>query len=273
MLIEDSSQNDQLFYKNFFGLTLLSNKNHLCIFLSFLNESRNQLPLANLNFNLRFLPTKNSNYNINFDQIYCHGLIATSLVCKFFSKNLDKIFFEKKYNKLSSKFLDNQALITNHESLITIKKTKTVWSLIWNYLKIILREKEDYFYYNLVDSFKKPEDCYGNELDERGFKKIIDVNVFCKDFVQIYSDKLQKNKIKILPNGSNICPEIDNYQSAFLLLYKHFLEEKNLLLKIKNKNVEIKNNLEKLNKFTNKEFKKLQENFIIKYKKNIKPNA
>ena len=76
-----------------------------------------------------------------------------------------------------------------------------------------------------------------------------------------------------MPNGSNICPEIDNYQSAFLLLYKYFLEEKNQLLQIKNKNVEIKKNLEKLNKFTKKEFKKLQKNFTIKYKKNNKPNV
>ena len=58
-----------------------------------------------------------------------------------------------------------------------------------------------------------------------------------------------------------------------LLLYKYFLEEKNQLLQIKNKNVEIKKNLEKLNKFNNKEFTKLQKNFTIKYKKNNKPNV
>jgi len=44
-------------------------------------------------------------------------------------------------------------------------------------------------------------------------------------------------------------------------------------LQLKNKNVEIKKNLEKLNKFNNKEFGKLQKNFTIKYKKNNKPNV
>ena len=60
MLIDDSNPNDQFFFKNFFGLTLISNKNPLSSFLGFLNDSKNQLPLANLNFNLRFLSIKSS---------------------------------------------------------------------------------------------------------------------------------------------------------------------------------------------------------------------
>lgn len=273
MLIDDSNQNDQFFLKNFFGLTLISNKNPLSSFLGFLNESRNQLPLANLNFNLRFLQIKNSKFNNKFDEIFCHGLIATSLVGRFFSKNLDKIFFEKNYNKYTLQLLENKGLLAYDESIKTLKKNKTIWSKIFNYLKIILREKEDFFYHNLIDSFKKPEDCHGNELKEGGFKKIIDSKIFYVDFIKIYADKIKKGKIKILPNGSNICPEIDNYQSAFLILYKYFLEMKNELLQIKNKNVEIKKDLAKLNKFTNKEFQKLQKIFTIKYKINNKPNV
>ena len=76
--------------------------------------------------------------------------------------------------------------------------------------------------------------------------------------------------IKVPKNPAyKIIPEIDNYQSAFLILYKYFLDEKNELLQIKKKNLEIKEKLEKLNKFTNKEFRKLQKNFIINYKNNI----
>ena len=273
MLIDDSNPNDQFFFKNFFGLTLISNKNPLSSFLGFLKESKNQLPLANLNFNLRFLQINNSKFNNKFDEIFCHGLTASSLVCRFFSKNLDKIFFEKNYNKYTLQLLENKGLLAYEESIKTLKKNKTIWSKIFNYLKIIFREKEDFFYYNLLDSFKKPEDCYENKIEKSGFEKIIDAKIFYADFVKIYADKLKKDKIKILPNGSNICPEIDNYQSAFLLLYKYFLEEKNQLLQIKNKNVEIKKNLEKLNKFNNKEFTKLQKNFTIKYKKNNKPNV
>ena len=51
------------------------------------------------------------------------------------------------------------------------------------------------------------------------------------------------------------------------------MEEKNELLQIKKKNVQIKKNLEKLNKFTNKEFGKLQKNFSLNYKKINKPNV
>jgi hypothetical protein len=273
MLIDDSKQNDQDFLKNFFGLTINSNKNPLNSFLGFLNESKNQLPLANLNFNLRFLPIKNSKFNNKFDEIFYHGLIATSLACRFFSKNLDKKFFEKNFNNYSLKFLENNGFIMNEESIKTSKKSKSFWSKIFNYLKIILREKEDFFYHNLVDSFKNPEDCYGNKVETEGFEKIIDTKTFYADFIKIYADKLKKDKIKILPNGSNICPEIDNYQSAFLILYKYFLQEKNELLQIKNKSVEIKKNLEKLHKFNNKEFKKFQKNFTIKFKENNKPNV
>ena len=273
MLIDDSKQNDQDFFKNFFGLTLISNKNPLSSFLGFLNDSINQLPLANLNFKLRFLPIKNSKFNNKFDEIFCHGLIASSLACRFFSKKLDKKFFEENFNKYSLKFLENNGFKLNEESIKGSKKNKSFWSIFWNYLKIILREKEDFFYHNLMDSFKNPEDCYDNKLEKSGFKKIIDAKIFYADFVQIYADKLKKNTIKILPNYSNICPEVDNYQSAFLILYKYFLEEKNELLQIKNKNVEIKKKLEQLNKFTNKEFKKLQKNFIVNFKKNNKPNV
>ena len=211
--------------------------------MGFLKESKNQLPLANLNFNLRFLQINNSKFNNKFDEIFCHGLTASSLVCRFFSKNLDKIFFEKNYNKYTLQLLENKGLLAYEESIKTLKKNKTIWSKIFNYLKIIFREKEDFFYYNLLDSFKNPEDCYENKLEKSGFEKIIDAKIFYADFVKIYADKLKKDKIKILPNGSNICPEIDNYQSAFLLLYKYFLEEKNQLLQIKNKNLEIKKNL------------------------------
>ena len=273
MLIDDSNPNDQFFFKNFFGLTLISNKNPLSSFLGFLNESKNQLPLASLNFNLRFLQINNSKFNNKFDEIFCHGLIASSLVCRFFSKNLDKIFFEKNYNKYTLQLLENKGLLVYEESIKTLKKSKTIWSKIFNYLKIFFREKEDFFYYNLVDSFKNPEDCYENKIEKSGFEKIIDAKIFYADFVKIYADKLKKDKIKMLPNGTNLCPEIDNYQSAFLILYKYFLEEKNQLLQIKNKNVEIKKALEKLTKFTNKEFEKLQKNFTIKYKKNNKPNV
>jgi hypothetical protein len=169
--------------------------------------------------------------------------------------------------------LVNNGFIPNEESINIAKKNKTFWSIILNYLKIILREKEDFIYHNLVDSFKNPEDCYGNQIAEGGFKKIISAKSFNADFVKIYVDKLKKDRIKILPNGTNICPEIDNYQSAFLILYKYFLEEKNELLQIKNKKKEIKKNIEKLNKFSNKEFKKLQKKFILNYKKNNKPNV
>lgn len=273
MLIDDSNPNDQFFFKNFFGLILISNKNPLSNFVSFLNEPINQFPLANLNFNLRFLQIKNSKFNDKFDEIFCHGLIASSLVCRFFSKNLDKIFFEKNYNKYTLQLLENKGLLVYEESIKTLKKSKTIWSKIFNYLKIFFREKEDFFYYNLLDSFKNPEDCYGNKIEKNGFEKIINTKVFYADFVKIYADKLKKDKIKMLPNGTNLCPEIDNYQSAFLILYKYFLEEKNQLLQIKNKNVEIKKALEKLTKFTKKEFEKLQKNFTIKYKKNNKPNV
>jgi hypothetical protein len=273
MLIDNSNQNDEEFFKNFFGLTLISNKNPLSSFLGFLNESRNQFPLANLDFNIRFLPIKNSKFNNKFDEIFCHGLIASSLACRFFSKKLDKKFFEKNFNKYLLKLPESKDFSLSEDSIKTSKKSKTFWSKILNYLKIILREKEDYFYHNLVDSFKNPEDCYGNELNEGGYKKIIDAKTFYADFVKIYAEKLKKNTIKILPNGSNICPEIDNYQSAFLILYKYFLEEKNELLQIKKKNVQIKKNLEKLNKFTNKEFGKLQKNFSLNYKKINKPNV
>jgi len=271
MLFEDSKQNDQDFFKNFFGLALISNKNPLSNFLSFLNESSNHAPLANLNFNLRFLP--NSKFNNKFDKFLCHGLIATSLACRFFSKKLDKKFLEENFNKYSMRLPVNIGFTAKEESTNTSKKNKKFWSIIFNYLKIILREKEDFLYHNLVDSFKYPEDCYGNQIVKGGFKKIIIAKTFDADFVKIYVDKLKKDKIKILPNGSNICPEIDNYQSAFLILYKYFLEEKNELLQIKNKNKEIKKNIEKLNKFSNKEFKKLQKKFILNYKKNNKPNV
>ena len=264
MLIDDLNQNNQDFCKNFFGLTLISNKNPLSSFLGFLNESRNHMPLANLNFNIRFLPANNSKFNNKCNEIFCHGLIASSLICQFFSKN---------YNKYSFKSLENNAFGLNEESVKISKKTKTIWSKIIHYFKIILREKEDFFYYNLVDSFKNPEDCYGNQLEKGGFKKIIDTQIFYADFVKIYAEKLKKDKIKILPNGSNICPEVDNYQSAFLILYKYFLEEKNQLLQIKNKSKEIKKDIERLNKFSTKEFKKLQKNFILNHNKKIKPNV
>jgi len=273
MLIEDLKQNDDYFSKNFFGLTIISNKNSLTNFVSFLNEPNNQLPLANLNFNLRFLPIKNSNLSFKFNSIFCYGMIGSSLACRFFSKNLDKIFFEKINNKYSLQFDENNGLEANEENFQKPKKSQSFWSIIFNFLKNILREKDDIFYYNLVDSFKNPEDCYGNKIEKTGFEKIINTKVFYNDFVKIYADKIKKGSIKILPNGSNLCPEVDNYQSAFLILYKYFLEEKNQLLQIKNKNVEIKKSLEKLTKFTNKEFEKLQKNFTIKYKKNNKPNV
>ena len=69
MLSDDSKQNDQDFFKNFFGLTLISHKNSLTSFLGFLDESANQLPLANLNFNLRFLPINSSKFNHKIDKI------------------------------------------------------------------------------------------------------------------------------------------------------------------------------------------------------------
>jgi hypothetical protein len=272
MLIDDSNLNDQDFFKNFFGLTLISNKNPLSSFLGFLNESRNQFPLANLDFNLRFLPIKNSKFDNKFDEIFCHGLIASSLACRFFSKKLDKKFFEINFNKYKLQLLENKGLLTSESSIKIQKNNKTIWSKIFNYLKIILREKEDFIYHNLVDSFKNPEDSNGNKLDNGGFKKIIDTKIFYADFVKIYADKLKKNTIKILPNGSNICPEFDNYQSAFLILYKYFLEEKNKLLQIKNKKAETKKSLEQFNKFSNKEFEKLQKNFTINFKKINKPN-
>jgi hypothetical protein len=91
--------------------------------------------------------------------------------------------------------LENKGLLAYEESIKTLKKSKNIWSKIYNYFKIILREKEDFFYHNLVDSFKKPEDCHGNELKEGGFKKIIDTmhpqneNPTVKDSLQVQKPK------------------------------------------------------------------------------------
>ena len=138
MLIEDLKQNDSYFSKNLFGLTIISNKNPLTNFVIFLNEPANQLPLANLNFNLRFLPIKNSNLNTKFNAIFCYGMIGSSLACRFFSKNLDKIFFEKINSKYSLQLIENNGLVINEENFKNPKKSQSFWSKIFNYLSILM---------------------------------------------------------------------------------------------------------------------------------------
>ena len=252
------------------GLAVMKNSSPLNRFINYLLESKNKKLLENLNLKFDFLSEENYTNNFKNEEIIFYGLINSALNNKFLLGNSQNFFLNKKPQNYFYKSDVEKNLILGKLNNGNIKKLNFFTIIIKSLLKKIFRLKINIIYYNLLDFVKNPEDCYGNKLKKIGFNKIIDLKIFCNDFAKIYADKSKKNQIKILPNASNSCPEIDNYQSAFLILYKYFLEEKNNLLNVANPNKTNKNDLKKLKKFNYNEFKKLQKKFISNYTKNQK---
>jgi len=254
--------------KNLFCLYLEATSSRLNKSINDLFELKNHHSIINLDLKFDFLREYNYTNNFENEGIIFFRLTYSALTNKFFLDSSKKNFLNKKTQNKFNYIGINSDLINEKLNQGKIKKVNFFASILI-FLKNLFRFKSNTIYYNLLDLAKNSRDLSGNKLKKFGFNKIINTKIFFNDFTKIYADKLKKNSIKILSNSSNSCPEIDNFQSAFLVLYKYFLREKNNFLN-SNKSKIIKMELKKLKRFNSNEFKKFQKNFIKQFNINRK---
>lgn len=264
---------NEKFFKTFFGLVKISNKNPLNKLIKALSDHENIQPIANLDFKFILgLPNKTP-LKIKTETIVFYGSIISALSCKFFSSALQETSFEKIQKFTSNNFENHKQSETykrkdSEPNLNDIKPVKSFLKIITNFFEKIInlfKSEDKIVYNNFFNSLRNPKDYCDNKITKTGFDKIIDVEIFDNDLIKIYANKIKKYKIKIALSDTNSCPESDNYQSAFLALYKYLLQEKEELLKLKNENKIVKKELKKLNKFSIEEFEELKNKFFKQY--------